>query len=153
MMYKAFPQMNRNESYILVIEDSPIDFEVISRTFKRIDFSPQILHWDNGAAAIEFLLDLADKHQTNKMPSMVLLDLNMPGTDGREILTSIKNDAVLKSIPVIILSTSQNQGDIDFCNLHGAEKFLTKPVSLDEFMDVAKTIKGFWELLPTIGPS
>ncbi len=149
-MYRLSSQPNSHENYILVIEDSLIDFEIISRSFKRAGFSPQILHWDNGAGAIEFLLGLADKNQSDRMPTMVLLDLNMQGTDGREILMAMKKDKNLQSIPVIILSTSCNQSDIEYCSQYGAKNFLTKPVSFDDFIKTAKTIKEFWESLPAV---
>lgn len=149
MGLKAFPQVQRSENYVLVIEDSLIDFEAISRTFKRVHFFAEILHWDNGAGAIEYLLGLADKNQTGKMPSLILLDLNMPGMDGREVLMAIKNNQALKHIPVIILSTSENQSDIEFSYEHGAEKFFRKPTFLDDFAEVARTIKDFWEQLPS----
>ena len=144
-MLATYPKLSKNESYVLVIEDSPIDFEIISRTFKKVEFLPQMLHWDVGRGALDFLLDLADKNQTNRMPSLILLDLNMPGVDGREILTTIKANKNLQHIPVIVLSTSNNEGDIEFSYRQGAEKFLRKPITLDEFADVAKTIKQFWE--------
>ena len=143
-MLAPFPRVS-NENYVLVIEDSPIDFEIICRTFKKVEFLPQMLHWDNGSGALDFLLDLADKKQANRMPSLVLLDLNMPGVDGREILLNIKNNKALQHIPVIVLSTSNNEGDIEFSYRQGAEKFLRKPITLEDFADVARTIKQFWE--------
>jgi two-component system, chemotaxis family, response regulator Rcp1 len=77
-------------------------------------------------------------------PDLILLDLNMPKKDGREVLTEIKQDSVLKTIPVIVLTTSEAEQDIAETYMSHANCFITKPVELDKFLNVIKTIEEFW---------
>ncbi|HNQ92076.1 MAG TPA: response regulator [Alphaproteobacteria bacterium] len=131
--------------YVLIVEDSPVDFEIMSRAFRKIKFSPCIHHCEDGDKALNFLEMAADGQLPDGKPLMVLLDLNLPGTDGRQVLSSMKSHEQLKKIPVIILSTSQNDGDLEFCYNHGANKYLNKPLTATDFVHTAKEIKDFWE--------
>jgi CheY-like chemotaxis protein len=133
-------------TYVFVIEDSPVDFEIIVRTFKRVEFFPDIHHCADGDEAMEFLHSIKNSNSIYPRPSLVLLDLNLPGTDGRQILTNMKADPELRKIPVIVLSTSNNENDIEFSLRQGADKYLKKPASLDDFAITATTIKNFWEM-------
>ena len=135
----------KNANYVLIIEDSQDDFEMISRTFKRVEFFPDIHHCTDGNEAMEFLLYASLSQSLNALPSLILLDLNLPGMDGREILLKIKSNKALKRIPVIILSTSHNQDDIEFSLRQGAEKYLCKPISAADFAVAVKVIKKVWE--------
>lgn len=135
----------KNTNYVLVIEDSPVDFEIITRTFKRVEFFPDIHHCSHGDEAMEFLISVGKDNSINNRPSLVLLDLNLPGMDGRQILVNMKTDDSLKKIPVIVLSTSNNENDIEFSLRQGADKYLKKPMSLDDFAIAANIIKKFWE--------
>lgn len=138
---KSLEQYNGEGHYVLIVEDSPVDFEIISRSFLRVEFKPAVYHCTDGDEALEFLM----LPHSKKQPSLILLDLNLPGTDGRHVLKSIKSDKNLHHVPVIILSTSNNESDIEFCFEYGADKYLKKPISLDEFANTAKVIKNFWE--------
>ncbi|OFW88680.1 MAG: hypothetical protein A3J37_06940 [Alphaproteobacteria bacterium RIFCSPHIGHO2_12_FULL_45_9] len=137
--------LNRASTYVYVIEDSEIDFEMIVRTFNRVEFFPDIHHCADGDEALEFLHSVKKNHTTYSPPSLVLLDLNLPGVDGRQILASMKSDPDLRKIPVIVLSTSNNENDIEFSLRQGADKYLKKPLSPDDFATAANTIKIFWE--------
>lgn len=145
-MAQHLKKMDKNVAhYVFVIEDSPIDFEMIERTFKRVEFFPEVRHCDNGEEAMNFLFSTLDEKSPVRRPSLVLLDLNLPGLDGRQILKNIKSDPHLKKIPVIVLSTSNNENDIEFSFRQGADKYLKKPISVDDFAVAVKIIKDFWE--------
>jgi CheY-like chemotaxis protein len=136
---------NKREHFVLIVEDSPVDFEIISRAFKRVEFSPKIHRCEDGDQALNFLVSSIARDSMTGKPLLVLLDLNLPGTDGREVLSTMKSDRIMNQIPVIVLSTSNNENDIEFCFSVGADKYLKKPISADEFAETALTIKKFWE--------
>jgi len=145
-MIQAFSmsEIEIQEPYVLIVEDSPVDFEIISRAFRKIEFTPKIHHCQNGDTALDFL-NKTSNESAQTSPTLVLLDLNLPGTDGRQVLSSMKSSTDLKEIPVIVLSTSNNDNDIEFCFSMGADKYLRKPISADEFAETARIIKEFWD--------
>jgi two-component system response regulator len=124
---------------ILIVEDSPDDFEVAERAFKESNLLNPIHHCGDGDSALEYLYD-----ETIPVPGIILLDLNMPGTDGREVLDKLKKDKNFKDIPVVILTTSSDQHDIDDCYRMGANTYIQKPVDLDNFFDAIKRLKEYW---------
>jgi CheY-like chemotaxis protein len=134
------------QNSMLLVEDSPEDREATIRAFKRAGMANPIYCVGTGDEALDFLfrrgkfLDPA----TSPRPSVVLLDLNMPGTDGREVLSEIKNSDALKTIPVIILTTSTDERDIQGCYRMGANSYMKKPVDLDGFMKSIQQLKDYW---------
>lgn len=134
---------------ILIIEDSPEDFEAIKRAFKKLGLSNDILHIDNGDDALAYLKENAQKN----LPTLILLDLNLPGTDGRTILTKIKNIDGLKKVPVIVLTTSSDERDINECYNNGANSYIQKPVDLNGFFSGISKLKEYWieiNILPKV---
>jgi CheY-like chemotaxis protein len=133
--------------YILSIEDNPDDFEIISRSLRKVAPNRIIRQCQSGDEALKFL---RSRHEPDAiepnigLPRIILLDLNLPGTDGRDILKVIKNDKNLKSIPVIIFSTSSNEKDIETCYSNGANAYLKKPSTLDGFVEIARALDKFW---------
>lgn len=131
---------------ILLIEDNPDDFEATARSFKKADLVNP-LHWcSSGQEALDYL------HQTGKYaslagserPALILLDLNMPGLDGRALLEIVKQDKLLRRIPVVILTTSTDARDIDRCYELGASTYIQKPVDFDGLIRVARVIRDYW---------
>jgi len=131
---------------ILLVEDNPDDFEATARSFKKAGLANP-LHWcSSGQAALDYL------HQTGKYasyagaerPALILLDLNMPGLDGRALLEIVKQDKLLRRIPVVILTTSTDARDIDRCYELGASTYIQKPVDFDGLIRVAKVIRDYW---------
>ena len=110
------------------------------------------LHWaKDGVEALDFLHHQG-KHAAAPRPDIILLDLNLPKKDGREVLQEIKADEKLKRIPVVVLTTSQAEEDIlRSYNLH-ANCYVTKPVDLDKFIQVVKSIDRFWLTVVTLPP-
>ncbi len=131
---------------ILLVEDSPEDFETTERAFRRSGLKNPIYRCADGDEALDFLYrrgKYADPQQAPR-PGVILLDLNLPGTDGREVLSEIKNDPDLKQIPVIVLTTSKDERDIEVCYRCGANSYIQKPVDLEGFMQAIERLNDYW---------
>jgi len=125
---------------ILLIEDNPGDIRLIKEILKETNVHNNIQVAMDGEAALKLLF----KEEMATRPDLILLDLNLPKIDGREILSEIKGDENLKSIPVVILTTSTAEEDIIETYKKHANSYITKPVDLDQFIQVVESIKTFW---------
>ena len=134
---------------ILLVEDNPADVRLTQEALKEGKVFNN-LHWaKDGVDALEFLRRQG-KHAGAPRPDIILLDLNLPKKDGREVLFEIKNDDQLKRIPVVILTTSKAEEDVlRSYNLH-ANCYVTKPVDLEQFIVVVKSIDMFWLTVVTL---
>ena len=135
-----------NDHAILIVEDSPEDYEATERGFRESGISNPIIHCEDGEDALDFLFRrgrYADPEKSPR-PGIILLDLNLPGADGREVLTEIKNNDELKKIPVLVLTTSSDERDIRQCYENGANSYIVKPVSFSGFMDAIQRFKDYW---------
>ena len=131
---------------ILLVEDSPEDFEATERALRKAGLRNPIFRCVDGEDALDFLYQrgtYADGAGAPR-PGIILLDLNLPGTDGREVLAEIKTDPVLKQIPVVVLTTSSDQRDIDACYKSGANSYVQKPVDMDGFIKAIERLHGYW---------
>ncbi|TGE21305.1 response regulator [Hymenobacter aquaticus] len=130
---------------ILVVEDSVEDFTALGRAFRKHALPNQLLRCEDGDQALEYLLGYG-KHANwpQQLPAFVLLDLNLPGTDGRTVLETLKRDARLQSIPVIIFSTSTNNRDIEDCYRLGANSYLTKPIEYAALEEKTRLLVRYW---------
>lgn len=128
---------------ILLVEDNPGDVRLTKEAFKERKIRNNLhVVWD-GKEALDFLKK-RNGYGSAVRPDIILLDLNLPKLDGREVLMKIKNDHSLRRIPVVILTTSDNEKDVfDSYNRH-ANCYITKPVELEQFEDVVTTIERFW---------
>ena len=128
---------------ILLVEDNPGDVRLTKEAFRDAKLANNLHVVVDGEAAIDFLRQRG-AHASSPTPDLVLLDLNLPRKDGREVLTEIKADPMLKRIPVVVLTTSQADRDIiQSYDLH-ANCYITKPVDLDHFVTVVRSIQDFW---------
>ena len=134
---------------ILLVEDNPADVRLTQEALKEGKVFNN-LHWaKDGVDALAFLRR-EGKHAGAPRPDIILLDLNLPKKDGREVLHVIKNDEKLKRIPVVILTTSKAEEDVlKSYNLH-ANCYVTKPVDLEQFIVVVKSIDMFWLTVVTL---
>lgn len=134
---------------ILLVEDNPGDVRLTQEALHAGKVYSN-LHWArDGADALEFLRRQG-KHAGAPRPDIILLDLNLPKKDGREVLSTIKSDDAFKLIPVVILTTSSAEEDVlRSYELH-ANCFVTKPVDLDKFLQVIKSIDQFWLTIVTL---
>ena len=128
---------------ILLVEDNPGDVRLTKEALKEAKVINNLTVATDGAEALSFLRRQKDDGKA-PTPNLILLDLNLPKRDGHAVLAEIKADEKLRRIPVIILTTSQNDQDIyKSYNLH-ANCYVTKPGDLDQFINVIKAIKDFW---------
>jgi CheY-like chemotaxis protein len=137
---------------ILLVEDNPGDERLTREALKEGKVYSN-LHWvKDGVEAMEFLRRQG-KYKDVPRPDIILLDLNLPKKDGREVLQDIKNDDALKRIPVVVLTTSKAEEDVlRTYNLH-ANCYVTKPVDLEKFIVVVKSIDVFWLTVVTLPPN
>ena len=137
---------------ILLVEDNPGDVRLTQEALKEGKVYNN-LHWaKDGVEALEFLRQQG-KHGKAPRPDIILLDLNLPKKDGREVLEEIKTDEDLKRIPVVVLTTSKAEEDVlRTYNLH-ANCYVTKPVDLEKFIVVVKSIDVFWLTVVTLPPN
>lgn len=141
---------------ILLIEDSPEDFETTERAFRKSGLRNPIFRCSDGDEALDYLHRRGAYTDPAKSPrpGVILLDLNLPGTDGREVLSEIKADPALKQIPVVVLTTSKDERDVDACYRAGASSYIQKPVDLDGFIKAIERLNGYWfevVILPKVG--
>jgi chemotaxis family two-component system response regulator Rcp1 len=128
---------------VLLVEDSPGDVRLTREALKDAKVHISLHVASDGIEAMAFL-DQVGEHANAPRPDLILLDLNLPKKDGREVLKEIKESAVLKSIPVVILTTSSANEDVmNSYRLH-ANCYITKPVSLEGFLKVVQSIDNFW---------
>ena len=128
---------------VLIVEDNPQDLRLIEEVFKDTNLNNRIYIVKDGVDAMSFLYKLNDFVEAPR-PDIILLDLNLPRKDGREVLKEIKNDEDLKSIPVVILTTSSAREDIIKTYRDHANCYITKPVDFDDFLKVITAIEDFW---------
>ena len=132
--------MNRT---VLLVEDSPGDVRLTQEAFRDADPSIDLRVAVDGVDAMAFL-KRQGVHADAPRPDFILLDLNLPKMDGREVLTLIKEDDVLKTIPTVILTTSDAEADILTSYKLQANCYLSKPVQLEDFESLVKSINDFW---------
>jgi chemotaxis family two-component system response regulator Rcp1 len=128
---------------ILLVEDSPGDVRLTQEAFKDAKVHINLHVASDGAEAMAFL-GRQGKHSNAPRPDLILLDLNLPKKDGREVLTELKESPTLKCIPVVILTTSASEADIQGSYQCHANCYITKPVGLEGFLKVVKSIDNFW---------
>ena len=124
---------------LLVIEDSPEDFEATRRSLVRGGLANPIVHLPDGDAALDYLFEAR-----SATPALILLDLNLPGTDGRQVLSRVKGDPQLREVPVVVLTTSRDERDVAACYRAGANSYIQKPVDLAGFQRALKILREYW---------
>jgi len=128
---------------VLLVEDSPGDVRLTQEAFRDANVAIHLHATSDGEEALAFLRR-EGSHAHAPRPDFILLDLNLPKMDGREVLACIKSDAALKTIPTIILTTSAAEADVLKSYELQANCYLTKPVELEEFEAVVRSINDFW---------
>ncbi len=136
---------------ILLVEDNPVDVLVTKRALQDGKVWNNLSVVEDGEEAMDFLRQRGN-YSNGPCPDLILLDLNLPKKSGREVLAEIKQDPALLHIPVVVLTSSEAEKDILLTyNLH-ANCFITKPVDLEQFTDVVKSIEGFWFTVVKLPP-
>jgi len=134
---------------ILLVEDSPGDIRLTREAFKDTNVRVNLHVASDGTEAMAFLERLG-QHAHVPRPDLILLDLNLPKKDGREVLKEIKGNQTLTSIPVVILTTSASEKDVLVSYRLHASCYITKPVTLDGFLEIMKSIESFWLSVVTL---
>ncbi|MBU1053620.1 MAG: response regulator [Proteobacteria bacterium] len=131
---------------ILIVEDSHEDYEATIRAFRKAGLSNPIIRCESGDDALDYLHRRGPYTDQSKfpIPGLILLDLNLPGSDGRDVLKDIKSHDYLKKIPVVVLTTSNDERDIDRCYEDGANSYICKPLNLDNFIKSIQQLTDYW---------
>lgn len=137
---------------ILLVEDSPTDALLTTKALEAAEVLLNLHHVKDGVEAMEFLRREGD-YPNAPRPDLVLLDLNMPRMDGREVLSALEVDADLKRIPVIVLTSSEADEDILDAYNRSANCYIHKPVNFDEFLRVVRSLDEFWFTVVKLPPS
>ena len=144
--------MNLSESRpieILLVEDSPSDAALTIEALKEGKVANRLNHVEDGVEAMSFLRRQG-KYAKATRPDLIMLDLNLPKKDGREVLAELKNDPDLKLIPIIVLTTSRSDKDVLQSYQLNANCYITKPVDFPHFIEVVKSIEQFWLTVVTL---
>lgn len=137
---------------ILLVEDNPGDADLAKEALESSKVRNRLYTVDDGVKAMEFLRKEGVYEGVPK-PDLILLDLNLPRMDGRQVLAEVKKDQALRMIPIVILTTSSAEEDIlRSYNLH-ANCYITKPIDLEQFMKVVRTIEDFWLTIVRLPPN
>lgn len=131
---------------ILIVEDSVEDYEATIRAFNKSGLANPIIRCESGDDALDFLHRRGPykEPKDSPVPGIILLDLNMPGIDGRDVLKEIKSNPALKKIPVVVLTTSNDTRDIEQCYAEGANSYICKPVNVIGFFEAIQRLKDYW---------
>ncbi|TYL36062.1 response regulator [Natronococcus pandeyae] len=153
MTVQSTYRSSNSEIKILLVEDNPEDIRLIQEAFKtaNIDSEPTLRSISNGNDAVDFLNEQTDD-PTRSLPDLALVDLNLPGRDGCAVLNATRADPQFRPLPVIILMSSADRGDIQRCYEARANAYLTKPTTPEGFESLVESVSRFWfqkvQLLP-----
>lgn len=145
-------RQQRETLRILLVEDSPSDIDLTKEALDEGKIIHELFVVEDGLAAMQFL-HKEGAYENMPRPDVVLLDLNLPKKDGREVLVEIKSDEALKRIPVIVLTTSAAEEDICSTYEHYANCYITKPVDVEDFIRVLRSFSDFWLAFVKLPPT
>ena len=147
--------MNQDATYpieILLVEDSPSDTDLTVEALKDFKVRNHVSIVEDGVLAMQFLRRQGPYAQAPR-PDLILLDLNLPRKDGREVLAEIKGDDQLKTIPIVVFTTSRADQDILRAYELNANCYINKPVDFNQFLEVVRSIESFWLFVVTLPPA
>lgn len=138
---------------ILMIEDSDEDYQTAKRLLREIT-EKKLERFSDGPAALAHLREVSgdERPPRQPLPDFILLDLNMPGEDGRSLLMRLKLDERLRRIPVVVMSTSANPKDLEYCYANGAAGYIVKPVDLGKYRSSLEKLADYWLRAVTLPP-
>jgi CheY-like chemotaxis protein len=138
--------MNGQPLTILLVEDNPDHAELVMRNLDDFKVANRVIHVDDGQAALDYLEGKGAyiDRQMHPMPDLMLLDLRLPKVDGLQVLKQVKENPDLRSLPVVILTTSDAERDLATAYDYNANSFLTKPINFGEFSDLIRDLGFYW---------
>ena len=141
--------MENTEVEVLLVEDNPSDAELTMRALKKNNLANKIHHVKDGAEALDFLFAQGDysNRKVENTPKIILLDLKMPKINGIEVLRVLKADLRTKKIPVVVLTSSKEDPDIQECYKLGVNSYVVKPVNFDGFLKAVSDLGLYWLLI------
>lgn len=131
---------------VLVVEDSNEDFKMLQRLMRRMEVQNPIHRCIDGDDVLDYLYRQGIYEDTKiaPRPSVILLDLNLPGKDGREVLEKLKQSASFREIPIVVFTTSSNPEDVELCYRKGANGYLIKPMNSEELQNIIRAFVNYW---------
>ncbi|HXS37596.1 MAG TPA: response regulator [Flavipsychrobacter sp.] len=137
--------------FILIAEDDADDRFLLQAAFEENGFTDKLQFVENGVEVIEYLNNINSQTSNKTFPSFILLDLNMPKKDGREVLKELKQHPDFKKIPVVIFSTTNNEQEMRRCYELGANSYITKPNSFESLIKTVAALRSYWTHTSSIG--
>lgn len=134
--------------FVLIAEDDADDRFLLQNAFEEMGYTDKLEFVENGVELMDFLENNANN--SNSVPGFILLDLNMPKKDGREVLKELKQHDNYKTIPVVVFSTTKNETEVKRCYELGANTYVVKPVSYDSLLKFVENIRSYWFNVATI---
>lgn len=141
--------INDNGVEVLLVEDNLSDAELTIRALRKQNLANSLVHLKNGAEALDFIFAKGDYAGRDmfRTPRVILLDLKMPKVDGLEVLAKIRADERTRNIPVVVLTSSKEDPDIEACYALGVNSYIVKPVEFDKFLKAVSDLGFYWLLL------
>ncbi len=141
--------MENVEIEILLVEDNPSDAELTLRALRNYNMANKVIHVTDGAQALDFIFGQGEyiNRKIENTPKLILLDLKMPKVSGTEVLRVLKTDERTKLIPIVILTSSKEDPDIQECYRLGVNSYVVKPVHFNDFMKVVTDLGLYWLLI------
>jgi two-component system response regulator len=141
--------MDINEVEILLVEDSPHDAELTLRALRKHNLANRVFHAKDGAEALEFIFATGAyaERKVENGPKVIMLDLKLPKVDGLEVLRRIKNNDQVRHIPVVMLTSSREDRDLEECYALGVNSYIVKPVEFESFVKAVSELGFYWLLL------
>src|SRR4030095_1049613 len=136
--------------YILIAEDEADDRFLLKTAFEESGYKNALKFVENGVELIKHLKEVTERKNNDEYPGFILLDLNMPKKDGREVLKEIKENKVFKKIPVIVFTTTKNENEISRCYELGANSYVVKPLVFDELVNIIQSLYSYWFKISSI---
>ncbi|MBV4360001.1 response regulator [Pinibacter aurantiacus] len=134
--------------FVLIAEDDADDRFLLQNAFEEMGYTDKLEFVENGVELMDFLEN--NSNNSNSVPGFILLDLNMPKKDGREVLKELKQHEDYKTIPVVVFSTTKNETEVKRCYELGANTYVVKPVSYDSLLKFVENIRSYWFNVATI---
>lgn len=144
--YSKSVMKDQNNQPLLIVEDSDEDYAALARMIEKAKISNPVYRCEDGESALDFLFRNGKykDYTVAPRPSLIVLDLNLPGTDGREILAEVKQSEELQTIPIVIFSTSSNPKDIDACYRQGVSGYIVKPMDIRLLNQLVSNFLDYW---------